>query len=257
MSTFVLIHGAWHGGWAWQKVVAKLEALGHTVVAPDLPGHGDDKTPVQQVTLDSYAQRIVDVMDRCAERVVLVGHSMGGIAISAAAERRPERVKVLVYVCAFLLRNGQKLVEFAATDTEALVMPNAMLSQDGHSATLRPEVLREAFYADCSEEDYQFAISRLVPQSTALFGAPITVSDEKFGRIPRVYLECTQDRAITLPFQRKMQAQVECDQVFSLHCSHSPFFSTVNELVNCLVAASACDSIRRLTDKSGVARSGY
>ena len=106
MSTFVLIHGAFGGGWNWDPVRGPLERAGHAVITPDLPGQGDDQTPLSEITLDSYCSRVLEVLDRETEPVALVGHSLGGISISQAAEYRPERIKVLVYVAAFLLPNG-------------------------------------------------------------------------------------------------------------------------------------------------------
>ncbi len=105
MSTFVLVHGGWSGGWTWEKVVPLLEEAGHQVEAPDLPGHGDDRTPIPQVSLQGYADRICRVLDAQPEPVVLVGHSSGGLVISQAAEQRPDKVKMLVYLAAFLLRD--------------------------------------------------------------------------------------------------------------------------------------------------------
>ena len=125
MSTFVLVHGAWHGSWCWKKVVPLLEEAGHEVVTLDLPGHGDDGTPVSEVTLVTYAERVCDVLDEQSELVVLVGHSMGGLVISEAAERRPEKIKLLVYLTGFLLANGKTLIETAQADEEAIVVPNA------------------------------------------------------------------------------------------------------------------------------------
>jgi pimeloyl-ACP methyl ester carboxylesterase len=238
VSTFVLVHGAWHGAWAWNRVVKKLKNLGHEVIALDLPGHGWDKTPVQQVTLQSYVERVVETLDRLTPLIVLAGHSMGGIVISQTAEQRPDRIGALVYVCAFLLKDGQALVDVSGADVDALVMPNLILAKDGASATLRPEVVREAFYADCSDADSKFATSQLVAQATAPLGTPLQLSNENFGRVPRFYVECTQDRAITLNCQREMQSQTCCDGVFTLHCSHSPFFSAVDELVDCLLTAA-------------------
>ena len=104
MSTFVLIHGAWHGGWAWNNVAALLRTEGHTGHTPDLPGHGSDQTAVGEVTLQAYVDRVTAVIDSCPEPVVLAGHSMGGVVISQTAEQRPQRICALVYVCAFLLR---------------------------------------------------------------------------------------------------------------------------------------------------------
>lgn len=239
MSTFVLIHGAWHGGWVWDRVAQQLRAHGHTVHAPDLPGHGQDRTAVQQVTLPAYVQRVLDVIDRCPEPVVLAGHSMGGLVISQAAEHRPERVKSLVYVCAFLLPNGENLIAEASKDTAALVMPNLVFSDDHATAILRPEILREVFYADCSEQDYQRACSLLVPQATAPFMTPLQLSDANFGHIARVYIECAYDRAITLPAQRSMHQAMGCDRVFTLDSSHSPFLVKPRELVDCLLYAAS------------------
>jgi len=103
MSTYVLVHGAWHGAWCWFKTAPLLQKLGHKVITPDLPAHGIDKAATASVTLAGYSQRIVDVLDACPEPVILVGHSMGGIAITEAAQARPDKVSRLVYVTAFLL----------------------------------------------------------------------------------------------------------------------------------------------------------
>ncbi len=245
MSTFVLIHGAWHGSWVWDHVAEQLRAAGHTVHAPDLPGHGQDKTPAQQVTLNAYVERTWEVLDACPEPVVLAGHSMGGLVASQAAERRPDRIHSLVYVCAFLLKNGQTLVEEASKDTAALVMPNVVFSADRLTATLRPEVLREVFYADCRPEDYERARSLLTPQATAPFATPLQVSEENFGSVARVYIECVNDRAITLPAQRAMHQATSCDRVFTLECSHSPMLARASELADCLLKAASLQTDKR------------
>src|SRR5690242_4856292 len=106
MATFVMAHGAWHGGWCWTKVVPLLERAGHAAIAPDLPGHGADTTPAREVTLQAYTDRVCQVALAQAEPVVLVGHSMGGLVISQAAEQCPEAMRTLVYITAFLLPNG-------------------------------------------------------------------------------------------------------------------------------------------------------
>jgi pimeloyl-ACP methyl ester carboxylesterase len=82
MSTFGLVHGGWNGGWCWEKVVPLLEEAGHEVEAQDLPGLGEDRTPIPEVSLQGYADRISQVLDAQPEPVVLVGHSSGGMIIS-------------------------------------------------------------------------------------------------------------------------------------------------------------------------------
>ena len=165
MSTYVLIHGAWHGGWCWDRVRSRLEQAGHTVATPDLPGHGDDKTPTAAVSLDAYAARVCDVLDAQAEPVVLVGHSMGGVVVTAAAERRPEAVRALVYLCAFLPGDGVSLMMLAGADQTSLVLPNLEVSEQLGYATVRDEGIVPAFYGRCSADDAAWAKSRLVPQA--------------------------------------------------------------------------------------------
>jgi pimeloyl-ACP methyl ester carboxylesterase len=239
MSTFVLIHGAWHGGWVWDKVARLLRQHGHEVHTPDLPGHGSDTTPLSQVTLQAYVERVLATIDQCAQPVVLAGHSMGGIVISQTAEQRPHKIQSLVYVCAFLLPDEHTLLQWAEPDRDALVLPNLIPSPDKVSATLRPEILREVFYADCSDDDFHRARSLLVPQAAAPLATPIRTTAARFGRIPRVYVECLQDRAISIAVQRQMHQTVGCDRVISLNCSHSPFFSVPDDVVRCLEAAAA------------------
>ncbi len=230
MSTFVLVHGGWSGGWTWEKVVPLLEEAGHQVEAPDLPGHGDDRTPIPQVSLQGYADRISGVLDTQPEPVVLVGHSSGGLVISQAAEQRPDKVKMLVYLAAFLLRDGEVLLSVAGNDTESLVLPNLVMSEDQMSATIREDVIREALLADCTDEDVKRAKSRFVPQAVAPFATPLAVTEENFGRVPRVYIETLQDRAVSPWFQKEMYERLPCQNVVSMETSHSPFFSAPEEL---------------------------
>ena len=113
MARFVLVHGAFGGAWCWEPVMSPLEAAGHTAEAFDLPGGGNDGTPVADVTLDSCAARVGDVLARRPEPAVLVGHSMGGIVITQAAANWPDRVASLVFVCAFMPADGQSLLDLA------------------------------------------------------------------------------------------------------------------------------------------------
>src|SRR5688500_1551345 len=148
MTTFVLIHGGWAGGWTWERVAPLLEAAGHRAVAPDLPGHGSDRTPISEITLERYVDRVLEALDAAAEPVVLVGHSSGGVVITQAAERRPEKVRRLVYLCAYLPGDGQSLFDLGQADADGLILPNLVVSEDRSSARVKDEVLREALFAD-------------------------------------------------------------------------------------------------------------
>lgn len=235
MSTFVLIHGAWHGGWCWYKIVAALAQQGHTVVAPDLPSHGRDKTPLSEVTLAAYVDRVCQVLDAQQEPVILVGHSMGGGIITQVAEYRPEQVKVLVYLAGAYPPNGESMLQRAEEDTESLLLPNFVVSADKKSGTFRAEALRETFYGDCSDADVALARLLLVPQALAPVNTPVETSAANFGRVPQVYIECLQDQAITAAFQKRLYMAQPCQQVISMDTSHSPFFSAPEELAAHLI----------------------
>ena len=235
MSTYVLVHGAWHGGWCWYRVVPLLEKAGHTVLAPDLPSLGKDKTPISDVSLALWAEHVCRLLDAQDEPAVLVGHSRGGIVISEAAERRPDKVKALVYLTAFLLRNGESLLQVAGQDTASLVVQNLVVDEGRGSCTLRDEALRDAFYGDCADEDVALARLCLAPEPLAPLATPIAVSEESFGRVPRVYIECLQDRAIPPALQKQMYTATPCQKVISMGTSHSPFFSAPQALADHLL----------------------
>jgi hypothetical protein len=152
MSTYLLIHGAWHGGWCWRKVVPLLEAKGHKVLAPDLPGHGDDRTATATVTLKSYADRICEIASAQTKPVILAGHSMGGVAITQAAENCPKKIGALVYVCAFLPRNGDSLMTWATQDQGSMVNPSTTDQHADGTIDFKPEHSREAFFIECARD---------------------------------------------------------------------------------------------------------
>ena len=236
MGTYVLIHGAWHGGWCWDKVVPLIEKEGHKAEAPDLPGHGSDKTPIPEISLQAYADRVCQILDAQSEPVILVGHSMGGVVITQAAEYRPEKIKKLVYLAAFLLQNDEFLLQYGETDKEALVLPNLIMAEDQSYATVKEDALKDAFYGDCSDEDVMRAKSLLVPQAAAPLATPVSTTADNFGRIPRVYISCLRDRAISPSIQEKMYSNLPCEKVITMDTSHSPFFSVPEELARHLLS---------------------
>jgi pimeloyl-ACP methyl ester carboxylesterase len=234
MSTYLLIHGAWHGGWCWRKVAPLLRAEGHAVIAPDLPGHGEDKTPTSTVTLERYVNRVCEYATAQTEPVILLGHSLGGAIITQTAERCPESISALVYMCAFLPRDGESLMTWAQQDSQSLVSPNLVPMGEGIFG-VKPEAIHDALYGQCSDQDVEFAKLHLVLQAGQPFGEPMATTAERWGRIPRYYIECLRDRAITLEIQRAMQERSPCRKIFAIDTDHSPFFSAPEQLVDILL----------------------
>jgi len=236
MSKFVLVHGSWHGGWCWGKLAPLLEAEGHDVVCPDLLGHGKDRArPVARFGLKDYAQQIAKLIERQDSKVILVGHSMGGTVVSQAAEYVPEKIRSIVYLCAYLLRNGESLLPIALTDAESLIGKNLIVDEIAGTHRVREKALRAALYQDCSEQDAKWASSLLVPESNAVVTSPFSLSGKRYGSVDRVYIETLQDKGVTISLQRKMCSASPCRKVFSLDSGHSPFLSMPDALAKVLL----------------------
>lgn len=236
MSTFLLIHGAWHGAWCWHKLVPFLEATGARVIAPDLPSMGDDITPPDVVTLDYWARFVADLVAREPEPLTLVAHSRGGIVASQAAEFVPERVRRIVYVAAYLLPARATLAAEARHDAESLIPPNMIPAASGLTCTVRAEVIREAFYNRCNDEDAAYALARLTPEPLKPLVTPLELTPARYGRVPRAYVETTFDRVISPTAQRRMRVALPCDPVLTLETDHSPFLSQPETLARMLIS---------------------
>ena len=236
MSTYILVHGSWHGAWCWYKVLPLLQRAGHTAIAVDLPGHGTDHTPPSAVTLQSYVDCIAAVLDKSAEPAILVGHSRGGIVVSQVAEQWPGKVKKLVYLAAFLIPNGEAMLPTALSDARSIIAANLVLNDKAGWHMLKQEAFKSALYADCSAEDLALATALLTPEPNAPVGTPLRLTPANYGRVPRVYIETLQDRGVTLALQRKMQSTLSCEKVLALDTSHSPFLSAPDKLVKLLLS---------------------
>lgn len=234
MATFVLIHGAFGGSWSWDGVREALIEGGHRAVSPDLPGQGEDRTPLSEVTLDSYVDCVVNTIDAEAGPVLLVGHSLGGISISQAAERRPDAVRCLVYVAAFLLPDGSSPKAFwEEAGVPSPVMAHCDVSEDGvvtyHPEAIGPEIMNCAPPAPVAR-----AMRLQRPMARRPLGRPLQLSEAGFGRVPRVYIECLQDRAVPIAFQRRMVERLPCREVITLDTDHVPQASAPGALVAAL-----------------------
>jgi len=236
MTTFVLIHGAWHGGWCWDHVGRELKMRDHRALAPDLPGLGSDHTPLGDVSLASWADHIADLVRRQDEKVVLVGHSRGGLVISEVAERIPEAISSLVYLAAFLVPNGRTLQDMLALGEPRDVTKDAICMQpDGISSVIPANRVGPIFYNTSPADLQAKAASLLTPEPMMSFITPVQVSDARFGRVKRAYIECLQDNAVPVEVQRTMQKALPCSPVVTLDSDHSPFYSQPAKLADALL----------------------
>jgi pimeloyl-ACP methyl ester carboxylesterase len=237
MARFVLVHGAFVGAWAWKPLIEALEAQGHTAEALDLPGSGDDQTPLAEVTLDACADRVCAVLGESEEPAILVANSMGGVIVTQAADRCPDRIDSLVYVAAFLPKDGQSLLDLTKLPEgkEDQVQANIVVEGDPPVATMPDDASADALYGACSKEVADWAIAQQRPQVVAPFVTPVSLDKGGFDRITRrMYVLCTRDRAIPPPLQRLMLDQGECVQVLELDTDHSPHMSMTAKLATYL-----------------------
>ncbi len=235
MSNYVLVHGSWMSAWGWNNLIAELEKAGHTVIAPDLPAHGGDTTPVAEASLQGYTAKIVEVLDSQSEPVILVGHSMGGSVISQVAEARPDKIQTLVYLTAYLLPNGKSVFQAAQEDAGSQVGPILDIQQDKGLVGLKADGLAEIFFSGCTEEDAAAGVAHYQPDPIAPLATPVTVSEANWGRVPRVYIHCTEDKVISPAYQQTMFTASPCQQVLSIKAGHaSSFLSQAEELAKLL-----------------------
>ncbi|MGB6976456.1 MAG: alpha/beta fold hydrolase [Gammaproteobacteria bacterium] len=233
MATFILIHGAWHGGWCWERIVPLLEKQGHRVLAPDLPGMGKDHTPLAEITLDRWAQFVADLIAQQDEKVILVGHSRGGIVISQAAEYAAKHIQGLIYLAGFLIPNGETSMETLQRHPPGPERPiDFVFSSDQSTATVTAESVRENFYNTTSDIWIERAKSQLGAEPMISYKTPLRLTEAGFGQVPRAYIECLQDRAIPISLQRSMLSALPCEHVVTLDTDHSPFYSAPEILVS-------------------------
>ncbi|MFN3423860.1 MAG: alpha/beta fold hydrolase [Novosphingobium meiothermophilum] len=242
MAGFVLIHGSWHGGWCFDPVAAILRARGHVVAAPTLPGMGGSADEMAAVTLagwaDFAAQHCREVRAACGGPVVLAGHSRGGLVVSTAAERHPDAMDALVYICAMMLPDGMSRAEFKELEGPNPAFDGIIRKVHGGIAT---EIDREnaaPVFAQVSPPDLvAAAMERLVAEPHGPRSEKLQVTAERWGSLPRTYVECTLDRTIPIDSQRKMQQFSPGAKVVTLEADHSPYLSKPEELADALEGA--------------------
>jgi pimeloyl-ACP methyl ester carboxylesterase len=237
MARFLLVHGSCHGAWCWRDTIPALAVRGHEARAIDLPAHGCDPTPPAEASLDAYAAAIARALEAETEPVVLVGHSAGGISISMAAERVPDRIRRLVYLCAYALEDGESLAAVRRRAARQPLLPAIRRAPDGLTFTVDPALAPGIFYHDCPPEAVAFALPRLCPEPVAPQETPVRLTDRSRS-LPRSYILCTDDRTIPPEAQRAMTADWPPGSVVTLRSGHSPFLACPDALADRLDAAA-------------------
>lgn len=238
MSTFFLIHGAAHGAWCWDRVVEAIEARGHTAVATDQPGLGQDDTPYDEVTWESTVAKLEHDLMAIDGDVIVVGHSMGGVLVAQLCENHPEKIQAAVYLAATLPRNGESCLSESEADCSA-----ARLLYDPAGVGLTPELIGTLYpillYKDCPPDVGPAAMGKVRRQPTSVFAAGVSITEERENTVPRYYVETLRDLVITPGQQRAMYERRGVKHVYTLDTGHTAMYADPQGVANILADVSS------------------
>ena len=228
VTTFALVHGAWHGGWCWERLIPELEALGHRAVAMDLPS--DDP----EASFSTYADAVVDAIADEPDDTVVVGHSLAGHTIPLVADRRT--VGRLVFLCALIAEPGRSFRDQLETEPEMILNEyESGMSEVDEQARRRwidYEPARENLYADCDEADARAAFERLRPQALAPYAQPCQL--QALTPCECTYVVGSEDRLVNPDWSRRAAKQRLGVEPAEFASSHSPFLSRPADLARLL-----------------------
>ncbi len=278
--TFVFAHGSWHGAWCWANVIPHLVAAGHNAIPLDLPGHGLDakfppsyfkrpldadafaaeKSHMADIGLDAYTDAVVGAVEQAkaggAERVVVVGHSMGGVPITFAGEKAAEQIDTLVFLTACMMPPGKPWAEYFAVPSQgdALLGP-VLIGDPGVTGALRWDPLstdrdylaaaKAALAHDVDDNVLAAAMNLLTPDApAAIYGVAPELTGAGYGSLERVFIKCSQDWTIRPGTQDLMIADLDAaypdnpTKVLDIDTSHEVMLSKPRELADALLSVA-------------------
>ncbi|KDP31868.1 hypothetical protein JCGZ_12329 [Jatropha curcas] len=252
---FVLVHGACHGAWCWYKLKPRLESAGYRVTALDLAASGINMKAIQEIqTFGDYSKPLLEFLAslQSDERVILVGHSLGGLNLALAMEKFPEKISVAVFLTAFLpdsvhqpsfvlQKYNERTPSEAWLDTQFLPYSTSL----PHLSTMffGPKFLSSKLYQLTPIEDLELAKTLTRPSS--LFQHDLSMakkfSSEGYGSVKKVYIRCEEDKAIPKEFQEWMIENNPVEEVIKMEgVDHMPMFCKPQQL---------CNSLSQIADK--------
>jgi len=225
INTYVLVHGAWQAPYVWDVVKANLERQGNKVVVIELPGHGNDNTAAHTLSIDVYRDKVVDAINKVEGKVILAGHSMGGMVITSVAEKIPARISKLVYIGAFVPASGQSLLELSQMDAGSKLGASLSESEDRLTLNVKAADLVGLFIPDGTADDKHRVTTNYRPEPSIPFTSKVTFTAANFGAVEKVYIKTENDIVISPAFQDQMIAKAGVKTVYSVPAGHSPFLA--------------------------------
>ena len=232
-ATFVLVHGAFEDASVWQEVKKQLEKKGHQVIAVDLPGRPSNPAAPEELCAEKYRDAIVKAIGS-RPHVILAGHSFGGIQISNVAEAIPQQIHALVYIAAYLPKDGESLQALSAADKDSKVGASFVVSPDYKTASIKASEAVGLFCADCP--DTAKAGFHLLDEPLGPMAQPVKLTAEHFGTVKRYYVTTLQDVVVSTAKQKEMYTATPVEKVYPIATGHTPFLAKPGELARILLS---------------------
>jgi pimeloyl-ACP methyl ester carboxylesterase len=230
MTTFVLVHGAWHGGWCWSRVGRALKLAGSDVYTPTLTGLGERvHLASREVDLETHISDVLGVLQaEDLTDIVLVGHSYGGIVITAVADRAAQRIAHLVYLDAFAPRDGQCLYDCAPAEIETHFEEQARLGGEGWRVPVA--AVSAPFLGLKHPEDVRWVMPKLTPHPIRTFREAVRLGS-RLPPLPRTYIKCIGDKPLGQP---KTPQADGIDDYHELRTGHDAMVTAPQDVVDLL-----------------------
>jgi pimeloyl-ACP methyl ester carboxylesterase len=236
-QTFVLVHGAWHGGWCWSRVADKLRAAGHQVFTPTQTGLGERKHLLSKdITLDTFTRDVANAIE--AEeltKIVLVGHSFGGLAISGVADAMPERIRHLVYLDSLMVEGGKSPFDSLPPDVVAARRKAAEESSGGLSLPAPPP----SAFGVSDAKDTEWVKRRLTPHPLGTYTSTLNIKGPVGNNLPRTYIHCTNPSYAALQASRNWVKAQQGWRWAEIATGHDAMVTAPDELTRMLIGVSS------------------
>ena len=225
MADFVLVHGAWHGAWCWQKIVPPLWAAGHRVYVVTLTGVGERAHLLSKaVTLDTHIADVAAVIE--TEELldpILVGHSYGGVVITGVADRLAARLRHLVYLDAVVLHSGESWS--SAHPPEVQAARRQAIAEHGALPAPDPALF------GLSGADRAWVARRQTPHPGSVYDSPLNFDPQRLRGLPRTFIDCTAPALATIATSRERVRREPGWNVLEIATGHDAMISAPQALL--------------------------